>query len=186
MYLLLLMYPQWRLLLDYCWTWWILLMVHIWRCILPTGPYLFQDVMISLLTPPHLETLFMFQELVVFRWIYCFIVMQGSPLNDRSWFIRTISGIWPHVLVGEISIFLPSLMQSLLTMDDSTDDSWHISINLFLPHNDGDPFWMYCTQQLCDQIRLVPEATFTKLCNCVGVGDMAFRGGLYLHYMAHV
>jgi hypothetical protein len=25
--------------------------MHIWRCIFPIGPYLFQDVMISLLTP---------------------------------------------------------------------------------------------------------------------------------------
>lgn len=81
-----LMYLLQKLPLHYCWTWRTLVTVHIWQCILPTRTYLFQDVMISLSTPPHLETFFMFQELVL-QWMLQFIVMHHTyPPSSLLWY----------------------------------------------------------------------------------------------------
>jgi hypothetical protein len=59
-------------------------MMHIWWCILPIGLYLFQDVVTSLLTPPHFETLFYVPKVggfLVDALFYCDVRPTPQPLE---------------------------------------------------------------------------------------------------------
>lgn len=109
----------------------------------------FQFVMISLLTLPHLETLFMFQKLVNFHWIFfCYDVKLAfewlelvhsdifKPMTTCShwgakYFLTFLDAISTHRSIRFAPLFL---------INDSMDDAQHISMDLFFPQYYGALF----------------------------------------------